>query len=116
MAGTEENPVTLVLNSKISENEVSIDDKLDGSYYNILINDADDSLGDIVFYNKVNTGSLTVSKGLLENNGVVTVTSGANNGSITCDNSLSDVKGDFILDDSGASLVFSNDGSFTQNS
>lgn len=117
MAGTEENPVTLVLNSKISENEVSIDDKLDGSYYDIVINGAEDSLGDVVFYNEVNTGSLTVSKGLLENNGIVTVTSGKNNGTITCDNSLSDVKGNFILDDKGSAtpLVFDNNGSFTQN-
>ncbi len=118
MEGTEESPITLALNSKNSTNEISIDDEINGSYYNILINDADDSLGDIVFYNKVNTGSLTVSKGLLENNGVVTVTSGANNGSITCDNTLSDVKGDFILNDGGSEtpLVFDNNGSFTQNS
>lgn len=118
MAGTAENPVTLTLNSKISENEVSIDDKLDGTYYNIVINSADDSVGDVVFYNNVNTGSLTLSKGLLENNGIVTVTSGTNNGTITCDNSLSDVKGDFILNDgdSATPLVFDNNGGFTQNS
>jgi len=118
MEGTAENPITLTLNSKNSENEVSIDDKLDGSYYDIVINGAEDSLGDVVFYNEVNTGSLTVSKGLLENNGIVTVTSGKNNGTITCDNNLSDVNGYFTLNDGGSEtpLVFDNNGSFTQNS
>ena len=118
MEGTEESPITLALNSKNSTNEISIDDEINGSYYNIVINDAEGSLGDIVFYNKVNTGSLTLSKGLLENNGIVTVTSGTNNGSISCDNNLSDVKGDFILDDGGSAtpLVFNNNGNFTQNS
>lgn len=115
MEGTEENPITLTLNSKDSTHAVSIGDKVDGSYYNIVINDTEDSLGNILFGNSVNTGSLTLNKGVLENNGTITATSGTNNGTITYDSTLG-LKGDFILDDKGSTLVFNNNGSFTQNS
>ena len=115
MEGTAENPITLTLNSKDSTHAVSIGDKVDGSYYNIVINDTEDSLGNILFGNSVNTGSLTLNNGVLENNGVVTVTSGTNNGTITYDSTLG-LKGDFILDDKGSTLEFNNNGSFVQNS
>ena len=111
MAGTAQSPITLALNSKTTDHIILINDGINGTYYNTVINGAEDNEGEILVHGNINTNALTVSAGILVNNGDLTVKSGTNNGTIRG-------AGNFILNDSGAAspLVFNNNNRLTQRS
>jgi len=109
MLGTAAAPTTLALNSKDATHTITINDGIDGNYYNTVINGAENNTGKVIFGGNSVTNDLKVMVGTLENNGVLSVKSGVNNGTILG-------TGNFKLGDGGAGTSFDNKGSFTQNS
>ncbi len=108
MLGETSSPVTLALNSKDSAHTITINDGIDGNYYNTVINGAENNTGKVIFNNNVYTDDLEVKAGTLESSANLTVKSGINSAVISG-------SGNFTFNDSGASKVFENNGSFTQN-
>ena len=116
MKGSESTPITLALNAA-TDKSITFSSGISGTkYYNIDINNATDNTGSVVFdYASKTSGvnALTVARGTFDNNSVLTVRSGSNDGTIAM--SSADKTGKFILNGDTDS-VFDNNGSFTQRS